>query len=60
MTNAYFNFLKFTLLLLFNSIAGFSNPAYELKEIEKENLETVDITLNASPEKICQKDTYFQ
>lgn len=39
--------------------AGFENPAYELKEIEKDNVETVDITVNASPEKICQKETYI-
>lgn len=38
--------------------AGFANPAYELKEIEKENLDTVDITLNASP-KNCKKGTYL-
>lgn len=43
----------------FHPIAGFENPAYELKEIEKENVETVDITVNASSEKICQKETYI-
>lgn len=37
----------------------FAHPAYEFMEIKKENEETVDITFNASPEKICQKDTYF-
>lgn len=51
--------IYFSVLLLFNSIAGFAHPAYELVEIEKENEETVDITFNASPQKICQKDTYF-
>uniref|UniRef100_A0A8W8N419 Ammonium transporter AmtB-like domain-containing protein n=1 Tax=Magallana gigas TaxID=29159 RepID=A0A8W8N419_MAGGI len=37
----------------------FAHPAHEFMEIKKENEETVDITFNASPEKICQKDTYF-
>lgn len=51
--------IQFAVLLLFNSIAEFAHPAYEFMEIKKENEETVDITFNASPEKICQKDTYF-
>lgn len=36
---------------------GFANPVYELEDIETEDLETVDITEDASPEKICQKHT---
>lgn len=43
--------------VLFHLITGFANPVYELEDIETEDLETVDITEDASPEKICQKHT---
>lgn len=70
MSNAHFNFWECTFshikwndlvccIITFQSIAEFAHPANEFMEIKKENEETVDITFNASPEKICQKDTYF-
>lgn len=32
--------------LLFHLITGFANPVYELEDIETEDLETVDITVD--------------